>query len=117
MTPKSIIEKWVTAFNNADTDILESLYADNAINHQMPNKPIVGRQAIGQMFRDDFASSPDMHCIPEQIIEQGDWAVLEWHDPKGFRGCGFFEVKNGLIQIQRGYWDKLTFNNLYKITT
>ena len=31
-----------------------------------------------------------------------------WHrfpDPDGFRGCGFFLVRDGLIVHQRGYWD------------
>jgi hypothetical protein len=50
-----------------------------------------------------------------QIIEQGNWAVLEWRDPKGFGGCGFFEIKNNLIHTQRGYWDKLTFYKLHNI--
>lgn len=116
MTPRQTIEKWLAAFNNADTETLESLYAPQAINHQMPNQAIQGRAAIGKMFRDEFAVAPEMHCIPVQIIEEGDWAVLEWRDPKGFNGCGFFEVKDGLIQTQRGYWDRLTFNKLYGIT-
>lgn len=116
-TPKQVVEKWLNAFNNADTETLQALYAKTAINHQMPNAPIVGQEAIGKMFRNEFAIAPDMHCIPVQIIEEGNWAVLEWTDPKGFRGCGFFEVNDGLIQTQRGYWDRLTFNMLYKIGT
>ena len=26
-------------------------------------------------------------------------------DPDGFRGCGFFRVRDGKIAHQRGYWD------------
>jgi hypothetical protein len=40
-----------------------------------------------------------MVCIPENIFEDGNWAILEWRDPKGLRG----------------YRDKLSFlrlNNL-----
>jgi len=76
---------------------------------------VVGRKAIGEMFRKEFDAAPFMHCIPVQIITEGNWAVLEWKDPKGFSGCGFFEVINGYIQTQRGYWDKLSFNKLYNI--
>lgn len=115
LTPRQIIEKWLKAFNEADTATLEQLYATDAINHQMPNEPIHGQAAIGKMFRDEFAAAPEMHCIPVQIIEEGNWAVLEWTDPKGFTGCGSFEVKDGLIHTQRGYWDKLTFGKLYDI--
>ena len=113
MTPKQTVEKWLAAFNQADTALLESLYAEDATNHQMPNAPVVGSAAIGQMFRNEFAAAPTMHCIPVQIIEEGRWAVLEWQDPKGFRGCGFFEVQDGKIKTQRGYWDKLSFQKLY----
>lgn len=115
MTPKQVVEKWVTAFNNADLATLENLYAENAINHQMPNEPVTGRKAIGRMFANEFAAAPGMHCIPVQIIEEAGWAVLEWKDPKGFCGCGFFMVENNLIQVQRGYWDKLSFLKLYDI--
>lgn len=114
-TPRQLIEQWVTAFNRGDADTLESLYAEHAVNHQMPNEPVNGKAAIGRMFREEFAAAPEMHCIPLQIIAEGDWAVLEWRDPKGFGGCGFFEIKDGLIRTQRGYWDKLMFNKLYNL--
>ncbi len=115
MTPKKTIEAWITFFNNADVEGLESLYAEDALNHQMPNEPVKGKKAIGKMFRNEFTASPFMNCIPVQIIEEGEWAVLEWRDPKGFQGCGFFQVKDGLIQTQRGYWDRLSFNKLHNI--
>lgn len=34
---------------------------------------------------------------------------LEWKNPKGLRGCGFFRILQDQIVFQRGYWDKLTF--------
>ena len=51
----------------------------------------------------------DMTAIVENIFEDGQWAILEWKDPLGLRGCGFFHVVNGKILFQRGYWDKLSF--------
>ena len=117
MTPKDVIEKWLTAFNEGNSAVLGVLYAPNAVNHQMPNEPVLGRDAIIKMFKDEFEVAPDMHCIKVQIIEEEDWAVLEWKDPKGFRGCGFFHVVDGQIQEQRGYWDKLSFNKLYNFST
>lgn len=60
------------------------------------------------MFRREFAAA-EMVCIPENLFEDGEWAILEWRDPKGLRGCGFFHVVGGLIQFQRGYWDQLSF--------
>nr|WP_300862605.1 hypothetical protein [uncultured Oscillibacter sp.] len=34
----------------------------------------------------------DMTCIVENLFEDGEWAILEWRDPLGLRGCGFFHV-------------------------
>ncbi|HCO70950.1 MAG TPA: steroid delta-isomerase, partial [Enterococcus sp.] len=61
-----------------------------------------------QMFEQDF-SNAKMVCIVENIFEDGQWAILEWRDPLGLRGCGFFQIVNDKILFQRGYWDKLSF--------
>jgi hypothetical protein len=63
-----------------------------------------------------FASA-EMHCIVENLFEDGAWAILEWRDPKGLRGCGFFHVQGGKIVFQRGYWDKLSFLRLRSLAT
>lgn len=66
------------------------------------------------MFADEFAEA-EMICISENIFEDGEWAILEWKDPKGFRGSGFFHIKNDKIIFQRGYWDKLSFHKFHNI--
>jgi len=109
MKPKQIVEAWVAAFNRRDADALAAFYADDAINHQVAEAPVQGRAAIRAMFAAGFAAA-EMVCIPEQILEDGEWVVLEWRDPLGLRGCGFFHVRDGRIAFQRGYWDKLTFH-------
>jgi hypothetical protein len=108
MSPKDVIKKWVTAFNGKDTDTIANLYHESAINHQVMNSPVEGKAAIRQMFADDFARA-EMVCIVENIFQDGEWAILEWRDPLGLRGCGFFHIVDGKIIFQRGYWDKLSF--------
>ena len=108
MQPKELVLKWVDAFNRADADALADLYAEDAVNHQVADASVRGRVAIRQMFADGFAAAK-MHCLVENLFVDGDWAILEWKDPLGLRGCGFFQVANGRIQFQRGYWDKLSF--------
>jgi hypothetical protein len=108
MRPRDLVKAWVEAFNRADPDALAAFYDDRAINHQVAESPVEGREAIRRMFADGFAAAT-MVCIPENLFEDGEWAILEWRDPLGLRGCGFFRVVNGKIVFQRGYWDKLTF--------
>jgi len=114
MKLKDIVIKWVDAFNRADADALGDLYADDAINHQVINNPVNGKAAIRQMFKDEF-SNAKMVCIVENIFEDGEWAILEWKDPLGLRGCGFFHIKNNKIIFQRGYWDRLSFLRQHKL--
>ncbi len=116
MTPKGILLEWIDAFNKADADVLANLYHSDAINHQVANEPVVGRAAIHAMFKQEF-SQADMVCQPENIFEDGEWVIMEWKDPLGMRGCGFFQVRNGLIVFQRGYWDKISFLKLHGLTT
>ena len=114
MSPAELVHTWVDAFNRADVAALAGLYAENAVNHQVALDPIIGRPAILAMFEREFAAA-EMVCIPEQILEDGEWAALEWRDPKGLRGCGFFKVVNDQIVMQRGYWDKLSFHRLHGV--
>ena len=114
MKPKDILLKWIEAFNNADVETITSFYDDNAINHQVANEPVQGKRAIKEMFINEFNAAA-MVCIVENIFEDGDWAILEWRDPLGLRGCGFFQIINDKIVFQRGYWDKLTFLKQYNL--
>jgi limonene-1,2-epoxide hydrolase len=106
--PREIVAAWVAAFNRGNADEMASFYAEDAVNHQVALELVAGRDSIRAMFAREFAAA-DMVCIVENIFEDGDWAILEWRDPQGLRGCGFFRIENGEIAFQRGYWDRLSF--------
>lgn len=108
MSPREVVQAWVAAFNAADLAALAALYAEDAVNHQVAYGPLAGREAIMAMLRMDFARAM-MVCVPEALFEDGEWAILEWSDPLGLRGCGFFHVVGGQIVLQRGYFDRLAF--------
>ena len=112
MTPRQLVERWVERFNAGDAAGLAELYHEDAVNHQVTQEPVRGRAAIRAMFEREFAAA-DMDCIVEAIHEAGDVAALEWRDPLGLRGCGFFTVRDGRISFQRGYWDKLSFLKMH----
>jgi limonene-1,2-epoxide hydrolase len=114
MTPKTLVMEFVKRFNAADAKGLAELYHKDAVNHQVANEPVSGKKEIFEMFEREFAAAK-MRCIPENVFEDGEWGILEWKDPLGLRGCGFFHVKDGLIVFQRGYWDKLSFLRQHKL--
>ncbi len=114
MEPKQLIEQWVDVFNQGDAERIADFYHDDAVNHQVANQIVTGKSAIRQMFATEFATA-DMQCIVEHIFQDGEWAILEWRDPLGLRGCGFFKVEAGKIRLQRGYWDKLSFLRMHNL--
>jgi SnoaL-like protein len=104
------VERWLERFNGADAVGISALYAGRAVNHQIPVEP-VGRQSIEEFHCETFAGGP-LTCQPINLVVDGEWVTLEWVDPDGFRGSGFFRVRDGLIQHQRGYWDSATVTRL-----
>jgi hypothetical protein len=108
MQARELVLAWVEAFNRADVEALLAFYSEDATNHQVAEAPVTGQPALREMFAAGFASAT-MVCIVENIFVDGDWAILEWRDPLGLRGCGFFHIINDKIVFQRGYWDKLSF--------
>ena len=114
MTPKAIIKEWVNAFNEGNVNKISEFYHEDAINHQITKDPVIGKKAIREMFKNEF-NTVEMHCIIENIFQDKDWVILEWKDPLGLRGCGFFNIVDDKIKFQRGYWDKLSFLRLHQL--
>lgn len=112
MTPRQVVQLWVDTFNKKDPQALANLYHEDAINYQVNTDPVIGKQALLDMFTREFALA-EMVCLVENIFEDGEWAILEWKDPNSLQGCGFFQVQNDKIVFQRGYWDKLSFLRLH----
>jgi len=112
MQPKEVVKAWVEAFNRGDADEIAGLYTESAVNHQVANEPVQGRGAIHALFKHEFAAAK-MACQIENLFQDGEWAILEWRDPLGLRGCGFFRIEGNKIAFQRGYWDKLSFLKLH----
>jgi hypothetical protein len=74
------------------------------------NEPVHVKDAIIKMFENEFASA-EIVRIPENIFEDGEWAILEWKDPKEFRGCGFFKTKNDRLFFK----EVIGINSFYKL--
>jgi len=74
---------------------------------------------LGLFTRDEMVwafEAAEMVCIRENLFEDGEWAIPEWRDPTGLRGCGFFHIVDGQMAFQRGDWDKLLFLRLHGLS-
>ncbi|BDU77808.1 nuclear transport factor 2 family protein [Mesoterricola sediminis] len=102
MRPKETVLAWVKAFNRADADDVARFYAEDAIRHPVTDLAQSGREAVREAYAREFRDA-DRVCLVENLFEDGEWAVLEWKDPQGLRGCACFRVVDGLIVLQRIY--------------
>lgn len=117
MTPKEVVKAFHAAFVARDVEALAALYADGAVNHQVAEEPLRGKEAIRRGFEEFFRAFPDETTEVLNLLEDGEWGIWEWRGgsasaPPGtppVHGCGFFQVRGGKIVFQRGYWDRLTF--------
>lgn len=124
-TPRQLATMWAAAYNRHDPDAAAALYDANVTNVQMPyGKPVEGREAMRATYAKVFRAFPDIHVAIEQIVEDGQWVAVAWHfsgtmqgeyaghPPNqarfNLRGCELFQVVDGKILAQRGYWDKAT---------
>lgn len=114
MQPKQVLQQWVAAFNGQNIEKLRELYHAEAVSHQVANEPVIGNENIMAMFAAKFKQA-DIVCLVENMFEDGEWGILEWKDPLGLRGCGFFHIQNNKIIFQRGYWDKLSFLKMHNL--
>jgi ketosteroid isomerase-like protein len=88
MTPRAVPEKWIDLLNAVDVEGFAMLHTQDAVNHQVADEPVAGRNTIRDMFAREFAAA-NMVCIPEAIHEAGDVVAPEGKDPPGLRGLRF----------------------------
>ena len=100
--PREVVQMWLEALNRADSDMLAGFYAKDAIYLQMNGEQSEGRAAIQVVFTRHFEKDR-LTRMADNFLEDGEWVVLEWHDPQGGRGCSVFHVPYGRIAIQRDY--------------
>ena len=112
---KSVVRKFVEAYNNQDYDLLDDLQASNYVDHTNQ----VDREALKQLINMAFNAFPDYHETIEAIIAEGDkiWIrVKVTTGPHTGEFMGFAPTGKNLtvemvdiIRVQNGklveYWD------------
>jgi len=55
MKPKEILQHWIDLFNQENSDEIANLYHNDAINHQVANERVEGKENIRKMFASEFS--------------------------------------------------------------
>jgi predicted ester cyclase len=73
---KAAFEKLMSAWDSGNEAILDSLIADNFVEHNPdPNIHSTGRQHWKDMMKEYKASFPDMKATPHVTMVDGDWVA------------------------------------------
>ncbi|GAC1368185.1 MAG: hypothetical protein NVS2B12_37420 [Ktedonobacteraceae bacterium] len=121
---EEIVLQWIAAFNAHDVDAIVALYADDAeLFDSGMRHPRCGRAEITNWFRTRFHSIPSIAYVPHDRVLVGvNRAVVTWttsgRTPAYFGlswlsrsfqadGVSVFELQEGRILRQRGYYDHL----------
>lgn len=102
MSPKDLVQRWVSAYNRHDLEHLVEFYAQTSIYHEVGASPIIGRTAIETQLSALITTKPE-HLQVENLLVDGDWAILESTEVLGKRDCRLFQVKEDKIHFQRNY--------------
>ncbi|MGI8714883.1 MAG: ester cyclase [Solirubrobacteraceae bacterium] len=118
---RAVVLRLVDAWNDHDLAAAASCITAEFENHQLPLGVVVGRDAYLTHLRSWFAAYPDLRVEVRTCFSVADTVCLEVAErgtrrgtfgeapphggPETFFGCDVFEVRDGRVAIQRGYWD------------
>jgi limonene-1,2-epoxide hydrolase len=115
--PGSLVTEFLATWDRGDIDSMLDLFTDDAVYHNMPMDPLVGKPAIREFVTQAVAAMPgglhaEIHC---QLVG-GNTVMNERTDSFTLNGskyalpvCGVFEIENGKVKAWRDYYDGMPF--------
>jgi uncharacterized protein (TIGR02246 family) len=77
MDARSVLMNWIEAFAARDPGRVAALYHVDAVNWQVADDPVIGRENIRNMIAQFFVSFPDLYTNVENVMADADWAAWE----------------------------------------
>ncbi len=116
MRNEEIIRKFIAAWPRLDAGDLASYFTEDGVYHNMPFAPVAGRANI-EAFIANFIrpwTATDWEIL--NLVCAGDVVFAERVDRTKMGAtnvslpcCGVFEMRGGLIQVWRDYFDMATY--------
>ena len=113
---ESIVREFIAAWSTLDTDALVEYFTEDGIYHNMPAKPVQGRENLRRFISAFLASWERTDWEIINLISDGDLVMAERMDrtvasgkPIDLPCFGIFEMQNGKIAAWRDYFDMATF--------
>lgn len=111
-----IVLDFIAAWSRLDVDELVSYFAEDGVYHNMPTKPVQGREKLRAFIGGFIAPWTRTQWDVIAVASSGDRVFVERldHTQAGARAvdlpcCGVFEMENGKIKVWRDYFDMGTY--------
>jgi len=105
------ISAFIAAWERRDVEAVMECFADDALYHAMPLRPIVGKAALREWV-EHFADVPPARLDVQHQAVAGNVVINERVDYITLNGksvvlpiCGVFELQDGRIKAWREYFD------------
>lgn len=111
------IEAFVAAWNDRDAAAIIAAFAVDAVYHNIPMDPVVGKDRIAETVDRLLAGMTDVRWVITSIAEASDGAVLTERvdafrlngKPVSLPVMGIFEFRDGLIRRWADYFDLASY--------
>jgi limonene-1,2-epoxide hydrolase len=116
-TPAEIVRSFCEAWGRRDVDEILSYFADDAVYHNMPLDPAIGKEAIRALLGFFVPGSSHIDFEILHLVADGDVVLTERVDRFTLKGddggdrnielpvMGTFEIADGKIAAWRDYFD------------
>lgn len=113
---ETVVLDFCGAWAARDVDAILGYFADDAVYHNIPIEPAVGRDAIRAVLDMFVPPSDEIEFVIHRIVSDGDVVFAERTD-RFVMGdktielpvAGVFELRDGKIAAWRDYFDLQTF--------
>lgn len=111
-----VIRDFIAAWSRMDPDELAAFFSEDGVYHNMPTRPVQGRDAVRGFIAAFLKSWTSTEWDILNLVAQGEVVVAERLDrtmvgdkPVNLPCCGVFEMREGKIRIWRDYFDMTTY--------
>ena len=111
-----VIKEFIAAWSNLDADELVDYFTEDGIYHNMPAKPVQGKENLKPFVSGFLANWTKTTWDTLNIMSAGDVVIAERLDRTEVGDikidlpcCGVFEMQDGKIKVWRDYFDMATF--------
>ncbi|MCR5877146.1 limonene-1,2-epoxide hydrolase family protein [Phenylobacterium sp. J367] len=113
---ETVIRDFIAAWSRLDPDELAGFFAPDGVYHNMPARPVAGRENVRAFIAGFISSWTSTEWDVLNLVARGDVVIAERLDrsqvgdrPVDLPCCGVFEMEAGKIKVWRDYFDMQTY--------